>query len=228
MRAPNDLRFDMSRPAYSQHTPPLATNRFRLACPDLAADHQSVNTGCISPKRQPPAGFANGNRTCIAPVQFGSVESISFILRSAGTAPHAQSAPQISGVAARWQRTAQEPGTRVTAIHGRTDSYAHSNPLPLLCRPLLCRRFNLRYLGRRAKRADKGRQTGRWLASVRCIDPSWMSKGTARLHNAMFELPRQAPASPRRRACQFAHKIERSRSMACSCKSPTFYPPARH
>ena len=32
---PNNLRFEMYRPAYSRHTLPLVKNRFRLASPDL-------------------------------------------------------------------------------------------------------------------------------------------------------------------------------------------------
>jgi len=51
-------------------------------------------------------GSANGNRTCLESVQFGSVESICFILRSVGTARTAKTAPQVPDVAARWQRAA--------------------------------------------------------------------------------------------------------------------------
>jgi len=49
-------------------------------------------------------GSANGNRTCIAPVQSGSVRSKSVQTRSVGTARPAKKAPQSAGVPARCQR----------------------------------------------------------------------------------------------------------------------------
>jgi hypothetical protein len=51
-----------------------------------------------------PNCCADGNRTCLTPVQSSSVGSKSFILRSVGIANLAQSVPQVSDVAARWPR----------------------------------------------------------------------------------------------------------------------------
>ena len=58
MRAPDNLWFEMYRPAYSRHTLPLVKNRFRLASPDLPTDHQSI---CMfhNPSRRRPA-WENG------------------------------------------------------------------------------------------------------------------------------------------------------------------------
>jgi hypothetical protein len=49
-------------------------------------------------------GSANGNRTCIAPVQFIPVRSKSLSLRSVCKARMAQMSPRTVDVAARWQR----------------------------------------------------------------------------------------------------------------------------
>ena len=56
-------------------------------------------------------GSANGNRTCIAPVQFGSVRSKSVQIRSVSTPRSARNVPQTAGVPARCQRgrTADPP-----------------------------------------------------------------------------------------------------------------------
>jgi hypothetical protein len=62
--------------------------------------------GCVMSVSYRKHGSANGNRTCLESVQFGSVESICFILRSVGTARTAKTAPQVPDVAARWQRAA--------------------------------------------------------------------------------------------------------------------------
>ena len=61
-------------------------------------------------------GSANGNRTCIAPVQHSPVRSKCFILRPPGTVGTAPATPQLADVAARWQRTALK--TRPTPLPG--------------------------------------------------------------------------------------------------------------
>lgn len=47
----------------------------------------------------------NGNRTCQEPVQYGPGRSKCLTLRPVGAAPAPPDGPQISDVAARWQRT---------------------------------------------------------------------------------------------------------------------------
>jgi len=53
-------------------------------------------------------GSANGNRTCIAPVQSSSFGSKCLTLRSVGKQRSAPRAPQNLGVAARWLRAASQ------------------------------------------------------------------------------------------------------------------------
>ena len=72
---------------------------------------------CCPAARKPfVCGSANGNRTCIAPVQLSPVRSKCFILRSPGTLWTAPTAPRVADVAARWQRTALK--TRPTTTPG--------------------------------------------------------------------------------------------------------------
>ena len=75
---------------------------------------QVAARGSARPVSDRKIGSANGNRTCLEPVQYGSVRSKCFILRSPGTAGTPKTASQTPHVAARWQRTALK--TRPTPL----------------------------------------------------------------------------------------------------------------
>jgi hypothetical protein len=67
-------------------------------------------------------GSANGNRTCIAPVQSSSVRSKYFILRPSGTRRSAPRTPRTPDVAARWQRTSAKQAENLARKYGRDES----------------------------------------------------------------------------------------------------------
>jgi len=71
--------------------------------------------GSALPVSDRKIGSANGNRTCLTPVQLGSVESICFILRSPRTAATAKTAPLMADVAARWQRATLKTPSKTTS-----------------------------------------------------------------------------------------------------------------
>ena len=77
--------------------------------------------GSAFPVSDRKLGSANGNRTCIAPVQLSSVRSKCFILRSLGTMGAAPTVPHMADVAARWQRTALKTRPTTTPGAARTN-----------------------------------------------------------------------------------------------------------